>query len=65
MLWLDRVGNKKIFLDTKWASPREQAWMSFVHQLQRAGKITAGVLLASPVVHTRFHHYPADERRES
>jgi hypothetical protein len=65
MLWIDRIGNKKIFLDTKWAHPREQTQMSFVHQLQRAGKIHAGVLLASPVVHNRFHHYPADERRES
>jgi hypothetical protein len=65
MLFLDRVGNKKIFLDTKWASPREQTWMSFVFQQQVAGKIKAGCLLASPVVHNRFHFYPAEERKES
>ena len=63
--WLDRVGNRKVFLDTKWASPREQTWMSHVFQLQAAGSINAGCLLASPINHHRFHHYPADERRES
>jgi hypothetical protein len=63
--WFDRVGNKKVFLDTRWASPREQTWMSACFQLQRAGKVHAGVLLASPVAHNRFHHYPADQRKES
>lgn len=64
-LWLDRVGNQRIFLDTRWAQPREQTWMSHVFQLQVAGRIHAGCLLASPINHHRFHHYPADQRRES
>lgn len=63
--WFDRIGNQKVFLDTRWASPREQTWMSACFQLQRAGKVHAGVLLASPVAHNRFRHYPADQRRES
>lgn len=64
-MWMDRVGNQRIFLDTRWAQPREQTWMSHVFQLQVAGRIHAGCLLASPINHHRFHHYPADQRRES
>ena len=61
----NKEGNRKVFLDTKWAHPYEQTWMSHVFQLMRAGTIKAGVLLLDSVVHDRFQHYPASERIES
>ena len=64
-LWMGKVGNKKVFLDTKWQSPQEQTWMSFVFQLQKEGNIKSGILLLSPIDHERFDYYPASERREN
>lgn len=62
---VSRSGNKKMFLETKWAHPFEQTWMSHIFQETRQGKIKSGVLLASPITHHRFDHYPADTRREN
>jgi Bacterial protein of unknown function (HtrL_YibB) len=64
-LWFSRQGNKKVFLDTKWAHPHEQTWMSHVFQLQQKGLIKAGVLELSPITHNRFDHYSPEERVES
>jgi len=64
-LWFSREGNKKIFLDVKWDHPYEQTWMSQTFQLQKKGEILAGVLLASPINHTRIHYYKPEERREN
>lgn len=64
-IWVSREGNRKIFLDTKWARPFEQTWMSNVFQLQQFDKIKSGVLEASPITHDRFEFYPAEERKES
>lgn len=64
-LWFSRKGNRKVFLDTKWAYPNEQTWMSHVFQLQKAGKIKAAALALSPIFHHRFDYYPAEERKES
>ena len=64
-LWFSRQGNKKVFLDTKWAHPHEQTWMSHVYQLQMEGKIKAGVLELSPITHYRFDHYSPEERVDS
>lgn len=64
-LWFSRKGNKKVFLDVKWAHPNEQTWMSNVFQLQKQGKIKAAALALSPIFHHRFDFYPASERKES
>ena len=64
-LWFSREGNKKVFLDVKWASPNEQTWMSNVFQLQKQGKIKSACLALSPIFHHRFDFYAAEERKES
>jgi hypothetical protein len=64
-LWMGKEGNKKVFINTKWRSPQEQTWMSFVFQLQKEGVIKSGILLLSPIDHERFDYYPATERREN
>lgn len=60
-----REGNRRMFLETRWAHPFEQTWMSHMFQMTRAGKLRGGVLLASPIEHCRAHHYAATERKES
>lgn len=60
-----KAGSKKVFLETKWASPFEQTWMSHVHQLISAGEIKAGCLFASTINHNRVYHYSADIRKEN
>ncbi len=64
-LWFSREGNKQVFLETTWARPYEQTWMSYVFQQQKLGKIKAAVLLLSPINHNREHYYEAEERREN
>ena len=59
------AGNRRLFLDTVWARPFEQTWMSHIYQQTRAGKCKGAVLLASPITHHRFDHYPAELRKES
>ena len=60
-----REGNKKMFIDTKWAHPYEQTWMSHIFQESVKGNIKPAVLLASTVTHDRFKHYRPEERIES
>ena len=62
---VSRAGNKKMFIDTTWAHPYEQTWMSHIFQETQKGEINPAVLLASPVTHDRTSHYAAEERRES
>jgi hypothetical protein len=62
---VSRAGNKKMFLDTKWAHPFEQTWMSHVYQLTKRKTIKSAVLLASPINHHRFEFYKSTERREN
>jgi hypothetical protein len=62
---MSREGNKKVFINTKWASPYEQTWMSHTYQETKKGNITPAILLASPVTHDRFKHYTPEERREN
>lgn len=64
-LWMGKEGNEKVFLETTWASPQEQTWMSYVFQKQKENKIKSAILLLSPIDHERFHYYPAEERREN
>ena len=61
----NKVGSRKVFLDTKWAHPYEQTWMSHVHQQISEGKIKAGCLLASPINHNRAFHYDGKQRKEN
>ena len=60
-----REGNRRMFLDVKWAHPYEQTWMSHLFQACRAGGLKPAVLLASVINHQRDFHYHSDERVES
>jgi hypothetical protein len=62
---VSREGNKKMFIDTKWAHPYEQTWMSYMFQETQKGNLKPGILLASPVNHNRFMYYKPEERREN
>ena len=62
---VSKEGSKKMFLDTTWAHPYEQTWMSHIYQLTREEKINPGLLLLSPTEHDRFEHYAAGQRKES
>jgi hypothetical protein len=62
---ISRDGNKKCFLDTTWAHPFEQTWMSHIYTLAHKGLVKSAILLASPITHNREHHYLASERKEN
>jgi hypothetical protein len=62
---VSKKGNKKMFIDTKWAHPYEQTWMSHMYQMTKAGDLKPAILLASPIWHDRIKHYKPDERREN
>lgn len=62
---IDQEGNKKLFLDTKWAHPYEQTWMSHIYNLTIDNKINAAILLASPITHNRVHFYESGQRKEN
>jgi len=62
---VSKEGNQKMFLDTKWAHPFEQTWMSHIYSLTKEEKINAGLLLLSPIEHNRFEHYSGSLRKES
>lgn len=62
---VSKEGNKKMFIDTKWAHPYEQTWMSHMFQLTKENKLNPAILLASPILHDRIEHYKAEERREN
>jgi len=61
---VSKVGNRKMFIDTKFQSPFENTWMSFMYQLTKKGELNGGLLLLTPVEHNRFDFYPADLRKE-
>ena len=62
---VSRTGNKKMFLETTWAHPFEQTWMSQIYQLTKKNEIKPGILLLTPTEHNRFEHYSRDLRKES
>ena len=62
---VSKEGNKKMFINTKWAHPFEQTWMSFIYQETIKKNIYPGILLASPTEHNRFEFYTPEERREN
>jgi hypothetical protein len=59
-----RRGNRRLFLEGDDVPLYEQLLMVRALKLMRTGGLRGGVLLASPINHDRFHHYPAEERRE-
>jgi hypothetical protein len=62
---VSKEGNRKMFLETKWAHAYEQTWMSYMFQETKKGNLNAGLLLMTPTEHNRFDHYPAEIRKES
>jgi hypothetical protein len=60
-----KKGNQKMFLDTTWARPYEQTWMSYMYQETKKGNLKPAILLASPIHHNRIAHYKPEERREN
>jgi hypothetical protein len=62
---VSRKGNQKMFLNTTWARPYEQTWMSHIFQMTLDGEMTSGILLASPITHERFDFYEGNLRKES
>jgi len=62
---VSKKGNKKMFIDTKWAHPYEQTWMSHMYQMTKKGELKPALLLASPIWHDRIKHYKPEERREN
>ncbi len=63
-LVLTRSG-AKLLLEGADAVATEADVMDYVHQCQRTGKFALGVLLASPIEHSRSSDYDAKLRRES
>jgi hypothetical protein len=62
---VSKTGNKKMFLDTTWAHPFEQTWMSHMFQLMKKEELNPGLLLITPTEHDRFEHYDRELRKES
>ncbi len=62
---INQEGSKKCFLDTTWAYPYEQTWMSHIYTLTKEQKVKPAILLASPITHNRIHFYDGAERKES
>lgn len=62
---ISKDGNRKCFIETTWAHPYEQTWMSHIYTLTKQNKVKPAILLASPITHNRVHHYEKDERREN
>jgi hypothetical protein len=62
---VSKSGNRKMFLNTTWARPYEQTWMSYMFQELKKGNLNFGLLLLTPTEHNRFDHYSRDIRKES
>jgi len=59
----NKEGNEKVFITHKIS--HESGLMANTQREIRKGNIKAGCLLASPITHHRFVHYPAKERKEA
>ena len=64
-LWFNKTGNRKVFLEPKFAHPFEQTWMSLVFQKQKQNLIKSSVVLLSLVNHDRKYYYKDSERKEN
>lgn len=60
-----KEGNKKVFLDDKYAHLYEQTWMSLAMNYVREGTLQPGTLLATTINHYRKYHYDGKRRREN
>jgi hypothetical protein len=62
---LNKLGNYKCYLETKWQFSYEQTTMSYVYQETIKGNIKPGLLLLTPIEHHRYEHYDGSLRKES
>jgi len=62
---VSKDGNKKMFLETTWAHPYEQTWMSYIFQETIKGEVNPAILLMTPTEHNRFEFYAKELRKES
>jgi len=62
---VSREGNKKMFLNTTWAHPFEQTWMSHIFQETKKNNIKPALLMMTPTEHNRFEFYDKNLRKES
>jgi len=62
---VSKSGSRKMFLNTTWAHPYEQTWMSFMFQEVKKQNLNFGLLLLTPTEHNRFDHYSRELRKES
>jgi hypothetical protein len=62
---LNKEGNYKCYLETRFQSPFEQTTMSYCYQETIKGKIKPGLLLLTPTEHNRFDHYDGKLRKEN
>ena len=61
---MDKDGNYKCYLKTKFAHPYEQTLMSHCYQETIKGDINPGLLLLTPTEHNRFDFYEGHLRKE-
>ena len=61
---VSKIGNRKMFLETKWDYPHEQTWMAYIYEQTKLYNIYPGLLLISPTEHDRFEHYAKELRKE-
>jgi len=61
---MNKRGNYKCYIKTKFKFPYEQTIMSHIFQETIKGNINAGILLLSPTEHNRFDFYDASLRKE-
>ena len=62
---VSKEGNRKMFMQTKWAHPYEQTWMSHIYQETIKGFIRPAILLLTPTEHNRFDEYAKELRKEN
>jgi hypothetical protein len=61
---MNKEGNYKCYLKTKFAHPYEQTLMSHCYQETVKGNISSGLLLMTPTEHNRFDFYEGSLRKE-
>jgi hypothetical protein len=62
---MNKEGNYKCYLETRWAHAFEQTSMSYCYQETIKGIINPGLLLLTPTEHNRFDHYESNLRKEN
>ena len=62
---MNKAGNQKCFIDTKWTYCYEQTWMSHMFQETIKKNLSPAILLAALICHNRIKYYGDGERREN